>query len=120
MKHTCFFSVVGLCLVMTFAQAESLPQGTVTDSRVKLLVYNTNQVYKLVAYYGYQIDIQLADAEEIKTIAAGDSVGWQIVGSGQHIFIKPMANDARTNLSIITTKRTYIFDLSSRSPEPRR
>ncbi len=119
MKHTCFFSVVGLCLVMTFAQAESLPQGTVTDSRVKLLVYNTNQVYKLVAYYGYQIDIQLADAEEIKTIAAGDSVGWQIVGSGQHIFIKPMANDARTNLSIITTKRTYIFDLSSRSPERR-
>jgi type IV secretion system protein VirB9 len=88
----------------------------VIDDRVKMLVYSANQVFKLVAYYGYQIDIQIADSEEIKTIAAGDSVGWQIVGAGQHIFIKPMASGARTNLSIVTNKRTYIFDLISRQP----
>jgi type IV secretion system protein VirB9 len=96
--------------------AESVPRATVTDDRVKLLVYSPNQVYRLVAYYGYQIDIQIGDAEEIKTIAAGDSIGWQIVGAGQHIFIKPMADGARTNLSLVTNKRTYIFDLVARSP----
>jgi type IV secretion system protein VirB9 len=96
------------------ALGEGIPRALATDRRVKLLVYNPNQVYKLVAYYGYQIDIQLAPDEETKTIAAGDSVGWQIVGAGQHIFIKPMAEGARTNLSIVTTKRTYIFDLRAR------
>jgi type IV secretion system protein VirB9 len=99
--------------------AESSPRASITDDRVKLLVYSPNQVYRLVAYYGYQIDIQIADAEEIKTIAAGDSIGWQIVGAGQHIFIKPMADGARTNLSLVTNKRTYIFDLVSRSPSRR-
>lgn len=103
-------------LLGTLVYGESVPRGSVVDNRVKLFVFNTNQVYKLTAFYGYQIDLQLADNEETKTIAAGDSVGWQIVGSGQHIFIKPMANDARTNLSIVTNRRTYIFDLCSRSP----
>ena len=105
-----------LLLTLVIAHAESLPRGSSTDARVKLLVYSANQVYKLVAYYGYQIDIQIDDGEAIKTIAAGDSVAWQIVGAGQHIFIKPMANQARTNLSVVTNKRTYIFDLSARMP----
>jgi type IV secretion system protein VirB9 len=107
------------CLILltgSLLQAEGLPRPSVTDERVKLLVYSPNQVYKLVAYDGYQIDIQIGDNEEIKTIAAGDSVGWQIVGSGQHVFIKPMALGARTNLSLVTNKRTYVFDLISRSP----
>jgi len=105
-----------LILAASLARAESLPRSSVTDDRVKVLVYSPNQVYKLIAYYGYQIDIQIADTEEIKTIAAGDSIGWQIVGAAQHIFIKPMADGARTNLSLVTNKRTYIFDLVSRSP----
>ena len=116
MKQQWMPLALGLLLLSGSAFGESLPRGSVTDARVKLLVYSTNQVYKLVAYYGYQIDIQISDNEEIKTIAAGDSVGWQIVGAGQHIFIKPMASQARTNLSVVTSKRTYIFDLSARSP----
>jgi type IV secretion system protein VirB9 len=105
------------CLVLfcgLLARGESLPRASVTDARVKLLTYSPNQVYRLVAYDGYQIDIQIGDSEEIKTIAAGDSIGWQIVGSGQHIFIKPMAEGARTNLSLVTNKRTYVFDLIAR------
>jgi type IV secretion system protein VirB9 len=90
---------------------ESTPQSTLLDSRVRTLVFNENQVYKIASYYGYQIDIQLADNEEIRTVAAGDTVGWQIVSAGQHLFIKPMAPNARTNLSVITSKRTYLFEL---------
>jgi type IV secretion system protein VirB9 len=57
----------------------------------------------------------LADNEEIRTVAAGDTVGWQIVSAGQHLFIKPMASNARTNLSVITSRRTYLFDLAAQS-----
>jgi type IV secretion system protein VirB9 len=110
---------IGFALAAQSLHAESVPRASVTDDRVKLLVYSPNQVYKLVAYYGYQIDIQIGDTEEVKTIAAGDSVAWQIVGAGQHIFIKPMADGARTNLSLVTSKRTYIFDLVARSPQRR-
>lgn len=95
--------------------AETRPQGTVIDARVRTLIYNDNQVYKIIAYYGYQTDIELAANESIRTVAAGDTVGWQIVSAGQHIFIKPMADHARTNLSVITDRRTYIFDLAAQA-----
>ena len=120
MKQRFFVAVSVFFLCALSVRAESIPRGSVTDDRVKMLVYSANEVYRLVAYYGYQIDIQIADNEEIKTIAAGDSVGWQIVAAGQHIFIKPMASLARTNLSVVTNKRTYIFDLISRQPSEHR
>jgi len=102
-------------MVAVGAFAESTPQGTLLDSRVRTLVFNENQVYKIAAYYGYQIDIELADNEDVRTVAAGDTVGWQIVSAGQHLFIKPMAPNARTNVSVITTKRTYLFELVAES-----
>ena len=78
--------------------AETVPQGTWMDNRVRVLAFSENQIYKIIAYYGYQTDIELDAKEEIRTVAAGDTVGWQIVSAGQHLFIKPMANNARTNL----------------------
>lgn len=98
-------------LVPGIGRSQEEPVRATTDRRVNMLVYNENQVYRLTAYYGYQIDLQMGNDEEVKTIASGDSVGWQIVGAGQHIFIKPMAEHARTNLSIVTNRRIYVFDL---------
>ena len=111
---------IAMCLLSSSAVwGEVEPQGSVVDTRVRTLVYSDNQVYKLIAYYGYQTDIELAPNEEIRTVAAGDTVGWQIVTAGQHIFIKPMADHARTNMSVITSRRTYIFDLTSQAVSDR-
>ena len=60
-----------MSIIASLAFGESTPQGTVLDSRVRTLVFNENQVYKIAAYYGYQIDIELADNEEVRTVAAG-------------------------------------------------
>jgi type IV secretion system protein VirB9 len=112
--------VMGLMMMAAAgASGESTPQGTLLDSRVRTLVFNENQVYKIAAYYGYQTDIELADNEDVRTVAAGDTVGWQIVSAGQHLFVKPMAPNARTNLSVITTKRTYLFELVAESASHR-
>ena len=46
-------------------------------------------------------------------------MGWQIVSAGAHLFIKPMAPNARTNLSVITSKRTYLFELVAESANHR-
>ena len=99
--------------------AESVPRPTALDNRVRTLTYNENEVYKIVASAGYQMDIELADNEEVRTVAAGDTVGWQIVNAGQHLFIKPMAPNARTNLSVVTSRRTYLFDLEAESTRGR-
>jgi type IV secretion system protein VirB9 len=75
------------------------------------MVYNPNDVFKFIGYYGYQASIELAGNEEIVSISMGDTTAWQIVPSGHRLFIKPMEPDATTNMTLITNKRTYFFEL---------
>ena len=75
------------------------------------MVYNPNDVFKFTGYYGYQASIELAKDEEVINISMGDTTAWQIVPSGYRIFIKPMEHDATTNMTLITNKRTYFFEL---------
>jgi type IV secretion system protein VirB9 len=92
-----------------FAVRESRP--TAIDSRIRVMVYNPNDVFKFTGYYGYQASIELAKGEEVVSISMGDTTSWQIVPSGNRIFIKPMEQDATTNMTMITNKRTYFFEL---------
>jgi type IV secretory pathway VirB9-like protein len=66
--------------------------------------------------------VHLEPGEEIRDIAAGDPVRWQIatVTSGEpptpHLIVKPTELDLATNLFITTQRRTYALDLRSPSP----
>ena len=93
----------------TLAIRESRP--TPIDSRIRVMVYNPNDVFKFTGYYGYQASIELAKSEEIVSISMGDTTSWQVVPATNRIFIKPMEQDATTNMTLITNKRTYFFEL---------
>lgn len=99
----------------SFAIRESRP--TAVDSRIRVLVYSPDDVFKFVGYYGYQTSIELAHDEEVVSISMGDTSAWQIVPSGFRIFIKPMDSDATTNMTLITNKRTYFFELYAEEAE---
>jgi type IV secretion system protein VirB9 len=92
-----------------FAIRESRP--TPIDSRIRVMVYNPNDVFKFTGYYGYQASIELAKNEQVVSISMGDTTSWQIVPAGNRIFIKPMEQDATTNMTLITNERTYFFEL---------
>lgn len=88
-----------------------------TDNRVKTYVYNENEIYPLVIYYGYQTSIEFAKGEEVASISMGDSYVWQINPVGRRIFVKPLEENMHTNMTILTNKRAYQFDLFSRKVE---
>ena len=103
-------SIVIFCIIPSvLAIRESRP--TPIDSRIRVMVYNPDDVFKFTGYYGYQASIELASTEEIVSISMGDTTSWQIVPAGHRIFIKPMEPEATTNLTLITNKRTYFFEL---------
>lgn len=81
------------------------------DPRIKTLVYNDNDVFKVMARPGFQTDIELSPDESIDTLSIGDSIGWQITPANKRIFIKPLQKSGVTNLSVITNRRTYQFEL---------
>ena len=94
---------------LTFAVREARP--TPIDSRMRIMVYSPDDVFKFNGYYNYQASIELSDSEEVLSISMGDTTGWQVVPSGNRIFLKPIEQDATTNMTLITNKRTYYFEL---------
>lgn len=105
------FVIISFFLVINSAYALREPKPTAIDKRIRIMTYNPNDVFKFMGYYGYQANIEFAEGETVDTISLGDTVAWQIVPAGRRIFIKPMEADATTNMTVITNKRLYHFEL---------
>jgi type IV secretion system protein VirB9 len=91
--------------------AEEIP--ITTDSRIKTLVYNVNEIHQLKFHYGYQSYIEFAEDEKIETLSLGESFSWRLTPMGQRLFVRPLEISAHTNMTVITNKRTYHFDIKS-------
>lgn len=100
-------------LLTTQAHASDVSLPVVSDSRVKTFVYNENEVYTLLTQYGYQSNIEFGKSEEIQTISVGDRIAWQIIPAGHRLFIQTLQEDAQTNMTVVTDRRSYQFDLKS-------
>lgn len=110
-----------LAILFTFnvfkVSASSLPRSIGNESRIKIINYMPNTVFKFVGHYFYQSIIEFALDEEIETISMGSPSPWQIVPAGNRIFLKPVGDDATTNMTIITNRRMYFFEMHAEDAE---
>lgn len=107
-------SVLGLFLWLAGSApvyAAKAPRPVVTDSRVRQVLFDPNQVYEVAGTYGYQTAIEFGQDESVKVVSLGDSIAWQAVPYRNRLFLKPVEPNASTNLTVITDKRTYFFRL---------
>jgi type IV secretion system protein VirB9 len=88
------------------------------DYRLRYVDYNAGAIYRLAGCMGFQTTVTLASNEHVDTVSIGDSSAWQVTANkrGDLMFLKPTAVKAFTNLTVITDKRTYNFELRS-APE---
>lgn len=118
--HWTFFAsclIVTLLMATLAAPLAFAAQPITTDSRIKTLVYNPNEVFALTTHYGYQSNIEFGPKETIDTISVGDRVGWQISPAGRRLFIRSQEENAHTNMTVVTNLRAYQFDLRSSSAD---
>lgn len=94
-------------------RAAKSPRPVLADSRVRQVLFDTNQVYEIVGTYGYQTAVEFGNDETVKVVSIGDSIAWQAVPYRNRLFLKPVEPNASTNLTVITDKRTYVFRLRS-------
>ena len=75
--------------------------------------YDPEQIVRIVGKSGIQSTIEFAADEQIENVAVGDSSAWQITPNRRAslLFVKPLAAHSRTNMTVVTDKRTYMFDL---------
>ena len=105
--------LVTFLLLSLFSAAAFSQTPITTDSRIRTLVYNPNEVYELKFYYNYQSFIEFSEDEEIEMISIGEAFAWRLTPAGKRLFVRPLEIAAHTNMTIITNKRTYHFDIRS-------
>lgn len=103
-------------LMLASLPAAALDRGDVsnTDPRVRYYAYSPEEVYALTGYFGHVTTIFFREDEEVSTISAGDSQAWDVTvaKNKDFIFLKPVLEPARrSNLTVVTNRRTYVFDL---------
>ncbi len=88
---------------------------------VQIYPFSENALYRLYAAPQQVSDIALQPGETLSAISAGDTVRWAVgdtsSGSGEskqvHVLVKPFAANLKTNLVILTDRRTYHLELQS-------
>lgn len=102
-------ALIALSAVPAYALQE--PRPIATDSRIRTVRYSANEVYQFIGHYGYQSAIEFEADEKIQTVSIGDSVAWMVNPAGNRLFLKPIDQNALTNMTVITDKRSYLFEL---------
>jgi len=80
------------------------------DVRLRDVLYDANEVYRLPAYAGYATDIQFESGERFVGLGAGDLQGVAFHAQRNHLFIKPRAAHVHTDITVLTDRRVYHFD----------
>ena len=98
-------ALLGTALAAAPAQA--------SDARLTKRLYNAEEVVRIDGRMGVQATVAFADDEHIENVAVGDAESWQITPNKRAnlLFVKPLAAAARTNMTVVTDRHTYYFDL---------
>lgn len=106
-------SVIILMASLNAVQAEQSPKAAASDRRIKRYVYDENNVYKLDLYLKSITAIQFAQGEIIESILIGDSASWEVIKLkvGNVMSVKPIIDQALTNMTVYTDRRIYTFEL---------
>lgn len=101
-----------LAAALLAASALAVPAGA-EDARLVERPYDPGAVVRVDGKAGVQATIRFAEDEHIENVAIGDSQKWQVTPNKRAnlLFVKPLTDRAATNMTVVTDKRTYLFDL---------
>ncbi len=118
-RHRFAFLSLALAVCMPFAapaaaqEVQALRETRANDPRLVTMTFDESEVFTINGKVLVQTTIKFAPDEAIQNVAVGDSAAWQIQPNQAQtiLFVKPLETSARTNMTVVTSKRTYLFDL---------
>jgi type IV secretion system protein VirB9 len=99
-------------------RTSTVPDARPSDARIRVEQYDPNRVVKIFTAVGNPTLIQFEEDEQIVgtpkgMIGMGDAKAWSVGPKGSNIMLKPKAVRPDTKLLVVTTKRTYAFEIMS-------
>jgi type IV secretion system protein VirB9 len=108
-------------LIPALAFAGLAAPAVADDARIVEKFYDPGKVVRIEGKTKVQATIQFGEDEHIENVAIGDSQAWQVTPNKRAnlLFVKPLAAAATTNMTVVTDRHTYLFDLvASNSAKP--
>ncbi len=87
------------------------------DSRFKVFPFMENGVYEVVALYDNTTYIEFEEGEIVGSITNPKDDFWQLVPKENRLFFRPIANNADTQITVMTNKRMYFFEMYAKEPD---
>lgn len=101
------------------ALAADAPRPGAVDARIRTVAYDPDQVVRLTGYFSIQTMLEFAPDERIENVSIGDALGWQVTPNKKAnlLFLKPLDRTAATNMTVVTDRRRYVFELVVAGPK---
>ena len=100
-------------------KAAEHPEGEATFLRVAAAEDGQDRIYAIRARVRHTTVIVLPAGERILDFVAGDSEYWHLTGAANVAYLKPLAEDAATNVALVCESgRIYSFLVSEHGDEP--
>lgn len=104
-------SALGIALALSLYSTPAL-----ADSRLVEVLYDPDTVVRIEGRTRVQATIKFGENESIENVAIGDSQSWQVTPNRRAnlLFVKPLLPTTSTNMTVVTNRHTYLFDLVAR------
>ena len=112
----------GLMAVLLATSLVAAPSLAQEDPRMVERLYDPTEIVRIEGKTNVLTTIRFGEGEQIENAAVGDSQAWQVTPNRRAnlLFVKPLAPRATTNMTVVTNRHTYLFDLvanpSARTP----
>jgi len=111
----CIF-LAGFLMTNKPCLAQAKPRSLSLDNRIKQVVFQENNVVPVTATTFNTTQLVFGKNEAILAVENGDLDAWTVdIQSAipNMLFLKPTVVDSNTNMTVITNKHTYYFQLNS-------
>jgi type IV secretion system protein VirB9 len=120
MKKPNLIRLSALILTLSFvsinARAEQNPLGYATDTRIKHVTYQDNNVVTFKARTFTDTQVLFGKDEKVLDVEGGDTAAWMVTyhdALPNMVFIKPTVLGSNSNVTVVTNRHNYYFHVTS-------
>ena len=110
-------AIVALASLMLAAPgtAQLRPVPGDGDPRLQTVAFEPDRIVRLVAAPGSSMTLILSASERIVNVTLGDNAAFEVgvASAGDSLFIRPLVDNATTNMTVLTDARSYTFELAA-------
>ena len=106
--------IIGISAGIAFS-GSVLARPAAPAARIKTIEYAENAMVAIEGCTNFQTTVIFGEDEKIENVGLGDGNQWQVMPNKRAdlLFVKPLVAHAYSNMTVVTARRVYNFELRS-------